>query len=129
MQSEVEYSSSVANLIKLTQDMHKVEGTSFSQLCSWMNLDSSVAHLRPDLYFRNFYIHHYILSGLVINSYDNFVKKVKYFWKSIIQEILPLRVYITADVSILSLSVIALFSLKPFFVYNGAAVTAVVKHE
>jgi hypothetical protein len=129
MQSELEYSSSVANLIKLTQDMHKVEGTSFSQLCSWMNLDSPVAHLRPDLYFRNFYIHHYIRSGLVIKSNDHFVKEVKHFWKSIFQEILPLRVYITADISILSLSVIALFSLKSFFVYTGAAVTAVVKHE
>jgi hypothetical protein len=44
----------VAYIIKPTQDMHKVEGTSFSQLCPWMNLDSSVADLRPDLYFQNF---------------------------------------------------------------------------
>jgi hypothetical protein len=36
---------------------------------------------------------------------------------------------IPADVSILSLSVTALFSLKSFFVYTGAAVTAVAKHE
>jgi len=68
MQSEVEYSSSVVYLIKLTQDMHKVEGISFSHLCSRMNLDRSVADLRPDLHFKNFYIHHYIRSGLVINS-------------------------------------------------------------
>jgi hypothetical protein len=53
------------------------------------------------------------------------VKDVKYFWKSKFQEILPLRVYITADVPI----VIALVSLQSFVVYTGAAVTAVVKHE
>jgi hypothetical protein len=57
------------------------------------------------------------------------VKDVKNVWRSIFQEILPLRVYITADVSILSLSVTTLFSLKSFVVYTGAAVTAVVKHE
>lgn len=129
MQSEVEYSSSVAYLIKLTQDMHNVEVTSFSQLCPWMNLDRSVADLRPDLHYRNFYIHHYIRSGLVINCYNRFVKDVKYFCKCKLQDILPLCVYIAADVSILSLSVTTLFSLKSFVVYTGAVVIAVVKHK
>lgn len=82
-QSEVEYSSSVPYLIKLNQDMHKVEGISFSQLCSWMKLDSSLADIRPDLYFRNVYIHHYMRFGLFINSNNHFVKDLKHFWKSI----------------------------------------------
>ena len=128
-QSEVEYSSSVAYLIKLTQHIHKVEGTSFSQLYSWMNLESSFADLREELYFRNFYIHHYIRSGLVINSNNHFVQDTKHFWMSTVWEILPLRIYITADVSILSLSVARLLSLKFFVDYTGAAATAVVKHE
>ena len=94
-----------------------------------MNLGSSVADLRSDLYFRNVCIHQYIRSGLVIYSNDRYVKEVNNFWKSIFHEILPSHVYITADVSILSLSVVVLFSLKSFDVYTGATVTVVVKHE
>jgi hypothetical protein len=42
---------------------------------------------------------------------------------------LHLHIDITDDVSILSLSVIGLLSLKSFLVYTGAVVTAVVKQE
>jgi hypothetical protein len=54
---------------------------------------------------------------------------VKHFWKSKFQKILPLRVYIAADVLIIKLTVIALFPLQSFVVYTGAAVTAGVKQE
>jgi hypothetical protein len=45
------------------------------------------------------------------------------------KKILPVLIEITVDVSILSLSVIRLFSLKSFVFYIGDAVTAVVKQQ
>jgi hypothetical protein len=64
-----------------------------------------------------------------MNSNHHFVKDVKFFWKFIFKKILPVRIDITVDVSILSLLVIRLFSLKSFVFYTGDAVTAVVKQE
>jgi len=50
--------------------MHKVEGTSFSQLCSWMNLDRS--------YFRCYTVHVVEL----LNYYTNhctYIKFIKFY--------------------------------------------------